>query len=98
MSTSLVWQPSRSTSLALAVAIASIGNTINLIVAYHRLTIPLCIVSTPPKRDRNTVVLKSIDRPNRSSISSAEVNRCQTFTAVDNTAVSLTSGKDLYLS
>ncbi|RZS28935.1 hypothetical protein BHM03_00062591, partial [Ensete ventricosum] len=28
-------------------------------------------------------------------ISSAEVNRCQTFTAVDNTAVSLISGKDL---
>ncbi|RZR93750.1 hypothetical protein BHM03_00022323 [Ensete ventricosum] len=50
MSTSLVWQPSRSTSLALAVAIASIGDTICLIVAYHRLTIPLCIVSTPPKK------------------------------------------------
>ncbi|RWV82644.1 hypothetical protein GW17_00055837 [Ensete ventricosum] len=50
MSMSLVWQPSRSTSLALAVAIASIGDTICLIVAYHRLTIPLCIVSTPPKK------------------------------------------------
>ncbi|RZS01144.1 hypothetical protein BHM03_00030940 [Ensete ventricosum] len=50
MSTSLVWQPSRSTSLALVVAIASIGDTISLIVAYHRLTIPLCIVSTPPKK------------------------------------------------
>ncbi|RZR91841.1 hypothetical protein BHM03_00020030 [Ensete ventricosum] len=50
MSTSLVWQPSRSTSLALAVAIASIRDTICLIVAYHRLTIPLCIVSTPPKK------------------------------------------------
>ncbi|RZS21186.1 hypothetical protein BHM03_00053789, partial [Ensete ventricosum] len=38
---------------------------------------------------------RSTDRPNRSSISFAEVNRCQTFTAVDNTTVSLTSGKDL---
>ncbi|RWW14744.1 hypothetical protein GW17_00021463 [Ensete ventricosum] len=38
---------------------------------------------------------RSTDRPSRSSISSAEVNRCQTFTAIDNTAVSLTSGKDL---
>ncbi|RWW44467.1 hypothetical protein BHE74_00049762 [Ensete ventricosum] len=50
MSMSLVWQPSRSTSLALAVAIASISDTISLIVAYYRLTIPLCIVSTPPKK------------------------------------------------
>ncbi|RWW09844.1 hypothetical protein GW17_00026652 [Ensete ventricosum] len=70
MSTSLVWQPSRSTSPALAVAIASIDDTISLIVAYHRLIvrslllpsqqqlgcfsssvqIPLCIVSTPPKK------------------------------------------------
>ncbi|RWW11071.1 hypothetical protein GW17_00025349 [Ensete ventricosum] len=37
----------------------------------------------------------STDRPSRSSISSAEVNRCQTFTAVDNTTVSLISGQDL---
>ncbi|RRT31282.1 hypothetical protein B296_00057130 [Ensete ventricosum] len=43
MSTSLVWQPSRSTSLALVVVIASIGDTISLIIA-------LCIVSTPPKK------------------------------------------------
>ncbi|RRT42180.1 hypothetical protein B296_00055412 [Ensete ventricosum] len=70
MSTSLVWQPSRSTSPALGVAIASISDTISLIVAYHWLTvrslllssqqqlgcffssvqIPLCIVSTPPKK------------------------------------------------
>ncbi|RWW04095.1 hypothetical protein GW17_00032700, partial [Ensete ventricosum] len=60
---------SRSTSSSLAAAIAGIGDTINLIVAYHRLTvrslllssqqqldrfssvqIPLCIVSTPPKK------------------------------------------------
>ncbi|RWV87929.1 hypothetical protein GW17_00050033 [Ensete ventricosum] len=34
-------------------------------------------------------------RPSRSSISSAEVNRRQTFTVVDNTVVSLTSGQDL---
>ncbi|RZR74017.1 hypothetical protein BHM03_00031094 [Ensete ventricosum] len=39
--------------------------------------------------------LRSIDRPSRSSISSAKVNRCQTFIAVDNTAVSLISGQDL---
>ncbi|RWW41471.1 hypothetical protein BHE74_00053042 [Ensete ventricosum] len=38
---------------------------------------------------------RSIDRPSRSSISSAEVNRRQTFTEIDNTAVSLTSGQDL---
>ncbi|RRT33421.1 hypothetical protein B296_00042016 [Ensete ventricosum] len=70
MSTSLVWQPSRSTSPALTVAIARIDDTISLIVAYHWLTvrslllpsqqqlscfsssvlIPLCIVSTPPKK------------------------------------------------
>ncbi|RRT44204.1 hypothetical protein B296_00021304 [Ensete ventricosum] len=37
----------------------------------------------------------SIDRPSHSSISSVEVNRRQTFTEVDNTAVSLTSGQDL---
>ncbi|RZS07192.1 hypothetical protein BHM03_00037988 [Ensete ventricosum] len=37
---------------------------------------------------------RSTDRPSRSSFSSAEVNRCQTFIAVDNTAVSLTSGQD----
>ncbi|RWW09101.1 hypothetical protein GW17_00027425 [Ensete ventricosum] len=162
MSTSLVWQPSRSTSPALAVAIASIGDTISLIVAYHRLTvrslllpsqqqlgcfsssvqIPFCIVSTPPKKGPQhcgsepsslctttvasaptssgtfptpsaisyfslsndsksmTIVLlslpfRSTDRSNRSSISSAEVNCCQTFTAVDNTTVSLISGQDL---
>ncbi|RZS16636.1 hypothetical protein BHM03_00048672, partial [Ensete ventricosum] len=41
---------------------------------------------------------RSTDRPSRSSISSAEVNRRQTFTLVDNTAVSLTSGQDLHLS
>ncbi|RWW82937.1 hypothetical protein BHE74_00008576 [Ensete ventricosum] len=34
-------------------------------------------------------------RPHRSSISSVKVNRRQTFTAVDNTVVSLTSGQDL---
>ncbi|RWW57342.1 hypothetical protein BHE74_00035868 [Ensete ventricosum] len=38
---------------------------------------------------------RSTDRPNCSSISSAKVNRHQTFTVVDNTAVSLTSGQDL---
>ncbi|RRT33695.1 hypothetical protein B296_00058292 [Ensete ventricosum] len=38
---------------------------------------------------------RSTDRPNCSSISFAEVNCCQTFTAVDNTTVFLTSGKDL---
>ncbi|RWW52096.1 hypothetical protein BHE74_00041508 [Ensete ventricosum] len=38
---------------------------------------------------------RSTNRPSRSSISSVEVNRCQTFTAVDNTAVSLISGQDL---
>ncbi|RRT68107.1 hypothetical protein B296_00038617 [Ensete ventricosum] len=37
----------------------------------------------------------SIDRPSRSNISSVEVNCRQTFTAVDNTVVSLTSGQDL---
>ncbi|RWW81562.1 hypothetical protein BHE74_00010028, partial [Ensete ventricosum] len=41
---------------------------------------------------------RSTDHPNRSSISSAEVNRRQTFTAVDNTTISLTSGQDLYPS
>ncbi|RWW77259.1 hypothetical protein BHE74_00014589 [Ensete ventricosum] len=38
---------------------------------------------------------RSTDRSSRSSISSVEVNRYQTFTAVDNTAVSLISGQDL---
>ncbi|RZS04311.1 hypothetical protein BHM03_00034643 [Ensete ventricosum] len=38
---------------------------------------------------------RSTDRPSRSSISSVEVNRCQTFIAVDNTTVSLISGQDL---
>ncbi|RZR71898.1 hypothetical protein BHM03_00008460 [Ensete ventricosum] len=38
---------------------------------------------------------RSTDRPSRSNISSAEVYRCQTFTAVHNTTVSLTSGQDL---
>ncbi|RZR90927.1 hypothetical protein BHM03_00018925, partial [Ensete ventricosum] len=38
---------------------------------------------------------RSTDRPSRSSISSAEVNRRQTFTEIDNTTVSLTSGQDL---
>ncbi|RZS26098.1 hypothetical protein BHM03_00059401, partial [Ensete ventricosum] len=37
----------------------------------------------------------SIDRPSRSNISSVEVNCRQTFTAVDNTVVSLTSRQDL---
>ncbi|RRT50575.1 hypothetical protein B296_00033393 [Ensete ventricosum] len=37
----------------------------------------------------------STDRSSCSSISSAKVNRHQTFTVVDNTAVSLTSGQDL---
>ncbi|RWW45567.1 hypothetical protein BHE74_00048577 [Ensete ventricosum] len=64
MSTSLVWQPSRSTSLALVVAIASIDDTICLIVAYHRLTVrSLLSLSTSSlhlqRRDRNIVVLKS---------------------------------------
>ncbi|RZR93491.1 hypothetical protein BHM03_00022006 [Ensete ventricosum] len=38
---------------------------------------------------------RSTDRSSRSSISSVEVNRYQTFTAVDNTTVSLISGQDL---
>ncbi|RWW06682.1 hypothetical protein GW17_00029974 [Ensete ventricosum] len=38
---------------------------------------------------------RSTDRPSRSSISSAKVNRHQTFIAVDNTTVSLTSGQDM---
>ncbi|RWW80846.1 hypothetical protein BHE74_00010791 [Ensete ventricosum] len=37
---------------------------------------------------------RSTDRPNHSSISSVEVNRRHTFTEVDNTVVSLTSGQD----
>ncbi|RWW78481.1 hypothetical protein BHE74_00013294 [Ensete ventricosum] len=41
---------------------------------------------------------RSTDRLNRSSISSTEVNRRQTFTVVDNTTVSLTSGQDLRFS
>ncbi|RRT75632.1 hypothetical protein B296_00002347 [Ensete ventricosum] len=42
----LTAKPSRSTSLALAVAIASIGDTIYLIVAYHRLTIRSLLLSS----------------------------------------------------
>ncbi|RRT60483.1 hypothetical protein B296_00038685, partial [Ensete ventricosum] len=38
---------------------------------------------------------RSTDRSNRSSISSAEVNRYHIFTVVDNTTVSLISGQDL---
>ncbi|RRT60184.1 hypothetical protein B296_00038380 [Ensete ventricosum] len=41
---------------------------------------------------------RSTDCPSHSSISSAEVNRHQTFTAIDNTAVSLISGQDLHPS
>ncbi|RZR89191.1 hypothetical protein BHM03_00016870 [Ensete ventricosum] len=51
---------------------------------------------TPSAADNGfTCSPTSTDRPSRSSISSAEVNRHQTFTAVDNTMVSLTSGQDL---
>ncbi|RWW73586.1 hypothetical protein BHE74_00018534 [Ensete ventricosum] len=39
--------------------------------------------------------LRSTDRPSHSSISSTEVNRRQTFTAVENTTVSFTSCQDL---
>ncbi|RRT39272.1 hypothetical protein B296_00014891 [Ensete ventricosum] len=62
MSTSLVWQLSPSTSLALVVAIASIDDTICLIVAYHRLIVRSSLSASSlhlQRRDRNIVVLKS---------------------------------------
>ncbi|RRT42526.1 hypothetical protein B296_00030667 [Ensete ventricosum] len=44
----LVWvvEPSRSTSSTLTAAIAGIGDTINLIVAYHRLTVRSLLLSS----------------------------------------------------
>ncbi|RWW60402.1 hypothetical protein BHE74_00032610 [Ensete ventricosum] len=135
-STSLVWQPSRSTSSTLATAIAGIDDTIDFSVAYYRLIIrsllqpsqqqpnhlsssvqiPLCIYILSLRHHRLLILLPPLPILSTSHsqhllaigvhnapadvdscyLSSVEVNRRQTFTAVDNTAVSLTLVQDLH--